>query len=117
MAAVDGVSDDDLRLEAPDDYRNLGAILGRVLNAAVRKSEVLANGNAHYFRGLGGFLRPQFRGAATRHLSGSEIEDPRRASEHVRADQCSAANELHIVGVSGDCQDIDICHAENLLVP
>src|SRR5205807_7256894 len=83
MAAVDGVSDDDLRLETPDDYRNLGAILGRVLNAAVRKSEVLADGDAHYFRGLGGFLRPQLRSASTRHLSGSEIEDPGRASDHV----------------------------------
>ena len=116
MSAVKRVSNDDLWLKPPDDNGDLGPRLGRVRYATIGKPQIFTDGDFHHCGRLGRFLRANLRGSAARHFAGGEIENARRSAEHVRSDQRSAANELHVVGMSGDCKNIDFCHAENLLV-
>jgi len=54
---------------------------------------------------------------AVANLSGGEVEDSSGPAERVGADKSAATNELDVVGVGGDSENVDLLHAENLLVP
>src|SRR5712672_3244857 len=109
--------DDDPRLELPDRDGELRPRLGSILDSTIGESEVLPHGDAHHLRGFRGFLCSQLRSSAAGHLSSRQIDDPCRPAEHLGANERAATNELDIVGVGGDGEDVNLFHAENLLVP
>src|SRR6266404_8000108 len=117
MSSVQRMGDYDLRLQTPDHDRNLRACLGRVLDSAIRETQVFAHCDAHHFRRFRSLLRAQLRRAAAGQLSGGEVENSSGPPERMCADESAATNKLDVVGVGGDGEDVDLRHAENLLVP
>src|SRR2546423_8778798 len=87
MAAVQRMGDHYSWLETPDYHGNLRPGRRRVLNASIRQPQILPRRDAHHLRRLCRFLCAELRSSSTRELPSREIEDARRSSQHLCADQ------------------------------
>src|SRR5688572_21250258 len=97
MAAVQGVSDDNARLEPPDHQRYACSCLRGIDDSAIGEAQVLSGGDSHHLRRARSLLCTDFTASSGAQLAGRQVEYSSASSEHLRSDQGAAANELDVV--------------------
>jgi hypothetical protein len=107
MTTLVGVDEQDLRAIFPQPPAELAAVLGLVLNFAVRDLQVLSGGEAHDLRRLGGFLGPPLGRAARTELTPREVDDPDLVPAAGEGAHDAAAAELYVVRMGSGGEDVE----------
>ncbi len=100
--------DDGLRAKLAKDSGEAEFVLPGGLDVGIGNAEGAAPLRAEELGGFGGFLGARFGSAAGAHFAGREIENAGFVAALRHFEERAAAGEFDVIGVSGDCEQIEM---------
>src|SRR5215813_5899141 len=101
-------NDDSARAELADGSGEAELVLARRLDVGIRNTQRASVLHFEDFCGGGSFLGTCFGRAACAHFSGSEVENAGLVAGLRHFEQCAAAGEFDVVGMSGDGEKVEV---------